>query len=174
MTNERQQEFAIRRFQPGDGERIREIHDRAMSGTPEYLPDLPDEDLEGIEDHYLDDAGEFLAGLDGETIVAMGAYTTPDEWKHEYIDVDGATAELTRMRVHPDWQGYGFGTAMYRALRERALHDGYRDFVLDTGAENDRARGFYERLGFDCQTRISVGSGDAALEMVLYQQSIER
>ncbi|MBX0285505.1 GNAT family N-acetyltransferase [Haloarcula salinisoli] len=174
MTNERQQAFDIRRFQPGDGERVREVHDRAMRGTPEYLPDLPDEDLEAIEDHYLDAAGEFLVGHDGETIVAMGAYTTPDEWKDAYLDIDGTTAELTRMRVDPDWQGRGYGTAMYRTLVERARDDGYRRFVLDTGAENDRARGFYERLGFECQSRISVGSEEETLEMVLYQQSIER
>jgi GNAT superfamily N-acetyltransferase len=88
----------------------------------------------------------------------MGAYTTPDDWKREYINADETTAELTRMRVDPDWQGRGLGTAVYRELRARAHSDGYRRFVLDT---------------VDRRSEITVGVGEAPITLALYQRAIE-
>jgi ribosomal protein S18 acetylase RimI-like enzyme len=142
-----------------------------MSITPEWIPDGPDSDLDAIEDHYLTVDGDFLVGTVDGRIVAMGAYTTPDEWKREYVDCE-RSAELTRVRVDPEWHGEGFGSAIYCELAQRAQANGYRGFVLDTGAENEVARRFYEDLGFECRRELEIEYGEQTLALVLYQKSL--
>ena len=173
MTDERAPRIDIRRFQSGDSERIRELNQVAMATTPEYVPEAPDEDLQAVHRHYLDDGGEFLVGTVDGTNVAMGAYATPSEWKSEYVDLGGDTTELTRMRVDPEWHGRGFGSALYHELDRRAQSDGYQRFVLDTGTENDVARGFYESLGFECWQEVAVDFGEVTIELALYEKSID-
>jgi len=173
MTDDASPHIDIRRFQPGDGERIRELNELAMATTPEYVPEAPDEDLQAVQDHYLDDGDEFIIGIVDENIVATGAYVSPNEWKAEYVDLDSDTAELTRMRVDPEWHGRGFGSAIYHELEQRARSGGYKRFILDTGTENDVARGFYESLGLACRREVSVDFGDLTMELALYEKSID-
>lgn len=172
MTDKANSQLDIRRFQPGDGERIRELNELAMATTPEYVPEVPDEDLQAVQRYYLDDGGEFILGIIDDTIVATGAYAAPNEWKGEYIELGSETTELTRMRVDPEWHGRGFGGALYHELEQRARSDGYQRFVLDTGTENDVARGFYEDLGFECRREVSVDFRDLTIELALYEKSI--
>ncbi|KAA9396550.1 GNAT family N-acetyltransferase [Haloarcula sp. CBA1130] len=162
----------VRRFQSGDGERIRELNDVAMATTPEYEPEIPDKDLRDVQTNYLDNDGEFLVGVVEGTIVGMGAYATPSEWKEEFIHVDSQTAELTRMRVDPEYHGQEVGSALYHELEQRARHDGYERLILDTGAENNVARGFYESLGFQLEQEMSLSFEGVTFELVLYQKSI--
>ncbi|MFC7058706.1 GNAT family N-acetyltransferase [Halovenus salina] len=162
----------IRRFQPGDGDRIRELNDVAMATTPEYEPAIPDEDLRDVQANYLDGDGEFLVAVVDGTIVGMGAYATPNEWKEEFIHVDSRTVELTRMRVDPEYHGQGVGSALYHELEQRARQDGYERLLLDTGVENDVARGFYESLGFQLEQQMSLSFAEFTFELVLYQKSI--
>ncbi|AJF28025.1 hypothetical protein SG26_19950 (plasmid) [Haloarcula sp. CBA1115] len=162
----------IRRFQSEDGERIRELNEIAMATTPEYEPDIPDKDLQDVQNNYLDSGGEFLVAIVDGTIVGMGAYATPNEWKEDLIQLNSQTTELTRMRIDPECHGQGVGSVVYHELEQRARHDGYEQFVLDTGVENDTARGFYENLGFQFQQEVSIDFGDLAFELVLYKKSI--
>lgn len=173
MTDDSSSYIGIRRFQPGDGERIRELNELAMATTPEYVPEAPDEDLQAVQHHYLEDGGEFIVGIVDDTTVATGAYATPNEWKAEYVNLDSDTTELTRMRVDPECHGQGFGSAIYHELEQRARSDGYQRFILDTGTENDVARGFYESLGFECRREVSVDFGDLTIELALYEKSID-
>jgi ribosomal protein S18 acetylase RimI-like enzyme len=143
-----------------------------MAETPEYRPDIPDEDLDAIEQHYVATPGEFLVAVADGSIVGMGAYTTPAEWKRQYLDIDDVTAELTRMRVAPAWQGQGVGSSIYRELRDRAHAAGFRRFVLDTGVANETARGFYEGFGFTCRREIAIEYRDETLELALYTHSV--
>jgi len=64
------------------------------------------------------------------------------------------------------------GRAVYHDLEQRARHDGYEQFVLDTGVEIDTARAFYESLGFQFQQEVSIHFGDLSFELVLYKKSI--
>lgn len=187
----------VRRIRPDDGERerARELNEAAMRETPEWVPGAPDEDLANVREHYLDaDGSEFLvavvadredagdtdiAGRRGETVVATGAYHPLEGWMADEFDAgergsDGgdATAEVSRMRVDPDRHGEGVGTAVYEELESRARADGYREFVLNTGAENERARGFYESLGFECVRTTLVEFDGLTLDLALYQKSI--
>lgn len=166
----------VRRFEDGDGERVREVNELAMAQTPEYAPAAPDADLRDVPGNYLDDEGsEFLVGALEDDVVATAAYVPLDDWKTDVVAAGDATAELTRMRVAPSAQGRGVGTAIYQALEERARAEEYRQFVLDTGVENDRARGFYESLGFECveERTVTFAEGEFAFDLAVYRGSID-
>lgn len=166
-------DLTIRRFEPGDGERVRELAESAMADTPEYVPDAPDADLRDVEGHYLDRGGEFLVGLADGDLVGTGAYEPLEGWMAEQFDSPAdATAELSRMRVAADHRGRGVGTAIHRALADRARADGYRRFVLNTGVENDRARGFYEARGFEHVRDATVTFDGVTLDLALYRRRL--
>ncbi|MFB6284568.1 MAG: N-acetyltransferase family protein [Halobacteria archaeon] len=172
MTEEPKTGIRIRRLQPRDGNHVRELNRKAMSGTPEYVPEVADEDLQDVSGCYIDMGGEFLvAETDGE-VVGTGAYRRPSEWKERYLEIGSGTVEVTRMRVDPGLHGHGIGTAVYEELEKRARSEGYSRFVLDTGAENETARGFYESLGFDFLRVVSVEFGGSEVELVLYGKKI--
>lgn len=128
-----------------------------------------DGEVDGTAGGEVDEATD---GTAADEIIATAAYETPAEWKHEFVDLDGETAELTRMRVNPEWQGRGVGRKLYRDLERRASADGWQRFLLDTGTENDAARGFYESLGFDRLRELTVEFDGVTLELVLYETSI--
>lgn len=168
-------ELSVRRYESGDRERVRELAREAMVDTPEFVPGAPDPDLADVTGHYLEAGGEFLVGtVDGEGIVAIGAYGELDDWKEpELDDVARPAREVTRMRVDPARQRCGFGRAIYGELEERARNAGVRELVLDTGAENDRARGFYGAMGFEHVLTKTVDFGLVALDLALYRKSLE-
>ncbi|MDP4333910.1 GNAT family N-acetyltransferase [Curtobacterium sp. A7_M15] len=64
---------------------------------------------------------------------------------------DGIT-EIKRMYVRPESRGAGVAAALLRRLEDAALDLGSPALVLETGNEQKRAIGFYEREGF---TRIA-------------------
>jgi len=167
--------LTVRHVRPGDGPAVRDLNERAMAETPEWVPDAPDADLERLPDSYAD--GEFLVGTVGGEIVATGAYVPLGSgehsgWMDDELDVDGRATELTRMRVDPGHQRRGHGRRIYRALERRAAGDGYRTLVLNTGAENERARAFYEAVGFDLETEVTVEFEAATLDLALYRKRI--
>ena len=59
-----------------------------------------------------------------------------------------ATAEVKRMRVHPDWQRQGRGRAMLDVLERRARELGFRTLVLDTTEQLVAARSLYASSGY--------------------------
>lgn len=67
------------------------------------------------------------------------------------VVADGIT-EIKRMYVRPESRGSGVAAALLRRLEEAALDLGSPALVLETGNEQKRAVGFYEREGF---TRIA-------------------
>lgn len=180
--------FTVRRARPADSKRVRELDTAAMSTTPEWVPDAPDDDLANLGSHYLDPAGhEFLVAVRDGTVVGTGAYKPLEDWKTEHVPDGGEggkedgreddvavdeTAELTRMRVAPDHWGEGVGDALYESLESRARAAGYHAFALDTGVENERARGFYESLGFTCLDHVTVEFGELQLNLVVYHTRI--
>ncbi|MEM9797382.1 MAG: GNAT family N-acetyltransferase [Pseudomonadota bacterium] len=65
--------------------------------------------------------------------------------------------------VAPEARGRGLGTALLRAVRERARADGLRRVRLDVVDSNPRARALYEREGFR-----PVGTSRSGLAARLY------
>jgi ribosomal protein S18 acetylase RimI-like enzyme len=132
-------ELVIRRYDDVDRDAVWELHNLALHAVGAHVGNGPwDDDLHRIAEVYLSGRGEFLVGLLGGRVVAMGALRRQDE----------DTAEIKRMRVHPDVQRRGFGRALLHGLEERAIRLGYRRLVLDTTERQVAAIGLYRSEGF--------------------------
>ena len=64
------------------------------------------------------------------------------------LDVEYRPGEIyiSRIEIHPDYQGRGIGTFLISALADEAKRKG-QDLVLDVLAVNHRAQALYQRLG---------------------------
>jgi N-acetylglutamate synthase-like GNAT family acetyltransferase len=90
----------LRQFRGADEIAVQRLHGEAQDGIE------PPADLSAIPDAYLAAGGDFLVGeVDGQ-LVAMGALRR----------VSASSAEIKRMRVHPRWQGRGFGRELLDRL----------------------------------------------------------
>ena len=72
-----------------------------------------------------------------------------------FVSVAGAShltgerqAHVGELAVAEDAEGRGAGRVLMEAAENWAHEHGYRLVVLETGAANDRARGFYARSGY--------------------------
>ena len=119
------------------------------------------------------DRRETSNGERDRDIVATGAFEPLTGWLSEHFDAAAGTGELSRVRVDPEMQGRGFGTRIVEELARRARRRGYRALVLDTGADNDRARGFYESLGYACVGEETVTFDDVTLDLALYWRRVD-
>lgn len=138
----------LRRYEPGDREAVRNLHNEALHEVGAHLGDGPwDSDLDAIESVYLQAGGEFLVGIVEREIVAMGALRR---------DPDGR-AWITRMRVSPRLQGRGIGQTLLDALHGRAAELGHETLHLDTTVGQIAAQRLYERNGYRETGRGRVG-----------------
>ncbi|WP_344952666.1 GNAT family N-acetyltransferase [Actinomadura miaoliensis] len=130
-----------------------------------------DHDFFRMEEIYLRDGGEFLVGeLDGE-IVAMGGLRRADLVPDGHARASGVglpptaatrgaaqgAAEMVRLRVRPDVQRCGYGSAVVRALEQRAAEYGYRLLRADTTELQDPALRLYRRFGWTETRREVIG-----------------
>ncbi len=60
----------------------------------------------------------------------------------------GRCAEIESVHVHPDFRGWGIGSALVRDAAERARRLGCYRVQLTSNMVRTEARRFYERLGF--------------------------
>lgn len=73
---------------------------------------------------------------------------------------EARTGEVTHLLVAPSQQNRGTGRALLDTALERARRAGLDEVVLVT-LPDDRARGFYERLGWWADGAVSSRSGEA-------------
>jgi ribosomal protein S18 acetylase RimI-like enzyme len=98
-----------------------------------------DDDFPRISEVYLADRGDFLIGeVVGFGIVAMGGLRR----------VDDQTAEMCRLRVHPEHQRRGYGAQIMEALEQRAGHLGYSLLRGDTTLQQVAALELYRKSGW--------------------------
>jgi GNAT superfamily N-acetyltransferase len=142
----------LRQFRDDDEAAVHELHEVAQDGI------VPPADLSAIPDAYLTAGGEFLVGEVEGRLVAMGALRR----------VSSASAEIKRMRVHPRWQGQGFGRELLDHLEARARELGFTTLRLDTAARQHSARELYEDAGYRM-----VGTGhENGFELVYYEKRL--
>jgi len=151
--------FTLRRYKPADREAVAYLHVHAIQQTGAYLGRGPwDDDVYAIEEAYLSKQGEFLIGECDGLFVAMGALkrTSPER------------AEIKRMRVHPDYQGRGYGQLILEELEARASALGYQILHLDTSILQIPAQKLYEKNGFRAVGRDMYQN----LEVILYEKQL--
>jgi ribosomal protein S18 acetylase RimI-like enzyme len=135
----------IRRVEPSDIGAVLALNERAMKqeGTdPEDIPGI--EDLQRVEERYLDSKGEFLVAEADDEIVAMGGLVVEDE-----------RGELLRMRVDPEHQREGLGSRLLARLEATAREAGLALLVAETARRQAAATEFYPAHGFEEQSRRS-------------------
>ncbi|MDP9370116.1 MAG: GNAT family N-acetyltransferase [Chloroflexota bacterium] len=144
----------IRRYETRDRDAVWALHNLALEQVGAHAGNGPwDDDLHRIEDAYLRVGGEFLVGLLGERIVAMGAFRRTGSNR----------AEIKRMRVHPTVQRQGCGRAILVELERRAASAGCITLYLDTTEGQVGAQHLYRRHGFRETGRTMRGGFETVL-----------
>jgi ribosomal protein S18 acetylase RimI-like enzyme len=152
--------FTLRRYTSADLEAVEYLHVYAIQQVGAYMGRGPwDDDIYAIEEVYLNNQGEFLIGECDGVFVAMGAFrrTSPER------------AEIKRMRVHPDYQGRGFGQIILNELEARARAMGYKTLHLDTAVVQIPAQKLYEKNGFREVGRGTYGDFD----VIFYEKELK-
>jgi ribosomal protein S18 acetylase RimI-like enzyme len=133
-------ELVIREYEPADHDTLVELnrYGLAAAGVPEDV-DIYRGDLDDIAGTYQGQRGVMLVGEVDGAVVAMGGL-----WQ-----IDAASCEILRMRVHAKHQGQGFARALLSALEDRARQLGYQSAVLVTGPEQHPAIDLYHSAGYE-------------------------
>ena len=133
---------------------------------PDRLADLPIERWHhevgvGLR-RPVDDAFSYVAEVDGE--FAGYCYVAAPTREP---GLSPEVAELGAMYVDPSHWREGIGNALMEAALERLAQLPYREAILWTFEENERAVAFYERHGWraDGEEKIHQRSGEPAIRM---------
>ncbi|MFI7424282.1 GNAT family N-acetyltransferase [Nonomuraea sp. NPDC049684] len=139
----------IRRYRWSDLDTILALHRICLAEVGLQPGDgvYYDDDFPRIQEIYLACGGDFIVGETGSRVVAMGGLKP----------VDRETAEVCRLRVHPDFQRRGYGGAMLSALEDRALELGFSSLRGDTTLNQGAALALYARQGWRELSRRQVG-----------------
>ncbi|WP_327090453.1 GNAT family N-acetyltransferase [Nonomuraea sp. NBC_01738] len=140
----------IRRYRWSDLDTILALHRICLAEVGLVPGDgvYYDDDFPRIQEIYLACGGDFLIGEVDGRVVAMGGLKP----------VDPGTAELCRLRVHPEFQRRGYGRDMMEALEARAVELGFHGVRGDTTLNQESALALYESLGWREISRRQVGS----------------
>jgi GNAT superfamily N-acetyltransferase len=143
-------DLIIREYDRRDQKAVADLNQFTLEAAGVRSPDAPpDAGVDNIEAEYVDSGGAFLVGQSDGQIVAMGGIQKTD---HD-------TAKVRRMRVHPDYQRCGFGTAVLNRLEARASKLGFTRLWLDTNVRLVPAQEFYARHGYR-RTHVEVTGND--------------
>jgi GNAT superfamily N-acetyltransferase len=145
----------VRRAVRSDARQIAEVHVRAWRAA--YRGLLPDEVLDGLSVEDRERSWrELLSDPDGRsfTLVAAGGEPGVEGFCAVAVpsrdhDADALTAEVAATYVAPGRWRTGIGSALLRTALEELRSGGWREVTLWVFAENDRARSFYAKFGFE-------------------------
>jgi len=138
----------VRTFVPGDERFLLDLAPRLTIGIPVWRDE---QRMLGVVQRWIRESiarrGEkaevFLAVSDEGD--ALG-FATVSEESHFTGETQAYVGELATV---PGGEGRGVGAALVRACETWAKDHGYRILTLHTGANNERALGFYHHLGFE-------------------------
>ena len=137
--------IALRPAAPADSEFCFQLHKAAMGSCVSAIWGWDEQRQRGSH------ASSFSPGR-WQIITADGADIG-------MLDVDYRPGEiyLSRIELHPGYQGRGIGTSLVRALIDEAARKG-QDLVLDVLTVNHRAQALYQRLGLKEVARHGPGN----------------
>jgi len=148
----------IRRYQAQDNRVVKELHYAGLAQFGATADPYYDTDLDNIEDIYINNNGDFLVGIQGNEIVAIGAIRK----------VTDKRGEIKRIRVRQNCQRQGYGQTILLKLMELAAETGYTELCLDTLANNTTARRLFEKFGFKETHHGKVGTYD----LIFYKKKL--
>jgi len=176
----------FRPYDPRDAAAVGRLHEVAIRETGVDPADIPGtEDLQSIEETYVESGGGFLVGTlpaesaqDGESdagalathdgrLVAMGGYLPNEAGHGDERDRPGA-AELHRMRVAPAHQRRGYGQALLERLEAAAADAGFSLLLATTSTRQQAALSFYAANGYE---RVGA-SVEGEYELVHFEKGL--
>jgi ribosomal protein S18 acetylase RimI-like enzyme len=116
----------------------------------EAAADTTYERLFGELDWPEPSAGEWRARQPGFLVVAG-----EPAYGFAHVLVIGGHAHLEQLAVRPEHQQRGVGTALVRAVLQRAGNEGHSRLTLSTYADVPWNAPFYRRLGFEVVERLT-------------------
>ncbi len=132
----------VRHVQPGDVTALKSIID--ATGL------FPSEMLDGMIAGFLKGtaADECWLTIDNGGLKALAYYAAER--------MTAGTWNLLLIAVHPDHQRKGYGAAMVRAVEHELRKQGERLLLIETSGlpAFERARIFYDKLGYDREAKI--------------------
>jgi GNAT superfamily N-acetyltransferase len=132
--------------------------DPGASEVDDWLARLPDDDDPGVA--YGVEVGGRVRGY----IYVRWGGTKPL--------VGPSEAGLKELYVHPDWWGGGLGTALVGRGVD-ALPEDTEALALETLADNDLGRSFYESRGFALDGHSEIEVGGDSYDTVVYRRPFE-
>lgn len=78
-------------------------------------------------------------------------------------------AEVQELYLRPEYQGIGLGVRLFSATLKRIGSRGYLRVLVRALAENERAKGFYERYGGRLVARTDESLGGRTLPCLWYE-----
>lgn len=151
--------FQVRRAESGDEPVLRKIRIEALSEAPEAFGSTLERELARTPvdwQKWLSPTATFvLETTNGAEGIAAGV---PDL-------TDPAVVHLMAMWVHPALRGSGAASALVQAVLDWAEARGARCVRLDVIDSNDRARGLYEKHGFQPTGHFDLRPRDGAREV---------
>ena len=150
----------IRPYKVSDFDEVWALHNLALQDVGAHVGNGPwDDDLKKIDEVYQNNGGCFLVGIVEGRIVAIGALKR----------TDAECAEIKRMRVHPNFQRRGFGSAVLERLEAEARQLGYGTLHLDTTTRQTAAQRLYTKYGYYETGRTVV----AGFDTILFEKKVE-
>jgi ribosomal protein S18 acetylase RimI-like enzyme len=151
----------IRHYQPQDNAVVKALHYAGLAQFGAKAdPFHHDDDLDDIENEYINNKGDFIVGILKNEIVAMGAI-------HQLSDQRG---EIKRIRVRQDCQRRGYGQTILLKLMEIAERLGYTEIQLDSVSYNTPARHLFEKNGFRETHYKNIGT----YNIVFYEKNLSK
>jgi ribosomal protein S18 acetylase RimI-like enzyme len=149
----------VRRAVPGDEATLRRVRLRALADAPGAFGSTYARELARTEadwQRWLSPAATFLLeGDEGPAGIVAGLKD----------DADPEVVWLLSLWVEPGCRGLGGADALVDAVVRWARAEGAAEVRLQVVETNQRARRFYERLGFRANGRQTVRERDGALEL---------
>ena len=156
-------DFIVRQYIASDKEAVKELYRFASVHSEIGYREGPwEKDFEDIENAYLKD-GDFLVGVLGTQIVAIGAY--------EKISDD--VGHIRRMRTHPDQRRKGFAQQIIQGLERSAKTNGLTELRLRTSTQQEMAQSFYEKNGYKKLIAEKTFYTEGSFEVVWYGKQLD-
>ncbi|MEU8660924.1 GNAT family N-acetyltransferase [Actinoplanes philippinensis] len=127
--------IGLRPATDADSNRCYQLHRAAMRGYIEAIWGWNEADQQTFHDRGFDPAHTRIITADGHDAGALIVDYQPDQ------------IYLSRIEIHPDFQGRGIGSQLIRLLLREGAARG-QSVELDVLTVNPRACALYQRLGF--------------------------
>lgn len=158
-------EFTIRDAAIGDAPAIARVNYLTwLHAYRGILPDLEIDslNLDSLADQWIqnlsvvDSRSNTLVVMKGATLIAYSRFypsVDPD-------DDQARVATIGSMYVDPEYQRRGVGRKLMRAVLEAVRKREYTETTLHVLTANQRAREFYENLGWEKDLDMDIGGSD--------------